>query len=50
MKDIIIVPKNLNLAGEVVSYNETIYQAFKLSHRLLAYLFSGMIFIHVVTV
>ena len=48
--DLIIIPQNINASGEVEPFNENIYQFAKLSHRVLAYIFMGLIFMHLAAV
>ncbi len=45
-----IVPKNLNAEGEVEAFSVTIYEAAKLTHEVLGYLFSTLILLHVAAV
>lgn len=48
--DIFIVPKNLNQIGEVTPINDFIYKTAKASHRILAYFFTALIFLHIIAV
>ena len=45
--DLIIIPVNINSAGEVEPFNASVYEAFKLIHRWLAYVFLTLIILHI---
>lgn len=48
--DLVIIPKNISAAGEVEPFNTTIYETAKLLHRIMAYIFTVLIFLHVAAV
>lgn len=48
--DLIIVPENINAVGEVEPFNTAIYKAAKISHKVLAYTFATLIFLHILAV
>ena len=45
--DLIIIPVNINSAGEVEPFNASVYETFKLIHRWLAYIFLALIISHI---
>ena len=46
--DFVIVPENINAAGNNEPFNATIYETAKLVHKLLAYFFTMLIFLHII--
>jgi len=45
--DLVIIPENINAAGENEPYNHDIYETAKLVHKLLAYVFAVFVFLHI---
>lgn len=48
--DLIIIPENINQAGEVEPFNATFYKIAKISHKVLAYSFTALILLHIAAV
>jgi len=46
--DLILIPENTDAAGNNEPFNITIYETAKLVHKLLAYFFTLLIFLHIV--
>jgi cytochrome b561 len=44
---VMIVPEIVDAAGATQAYNSVVYESAKLIHRVLAYVFSGFIILHI---